>query len=134
MQEENILGHIISKDGIRIDRDRVKEIMKVELPRSKNQVHPFISQVNFLRRFILNFVEILRSVTNMLRNDSDIKWTVEANKYFTNINKGITEAPVLFSPNILKYFIVFSFFFWSYCSWSVVTEKSTEYRTTHFLF
>ena len=73
MQEENILGHIISKDGIRIARDRVKEIMKVELPRSKNQVHPFISQVNFLRRFILSFVEILRSVTNMLRNDSDIK-------------------------------------------------------------
>ena len=73
MQEENILGHIISKDGIRINRDRVKEIMKVELPRSENQVHPFISQVNFLRRFILSFVEILRSVTNMLRNDSDIK-------------------------------------------------------------
>ena len=77
MQEGNILGHIISKDGIRIDPIKVKEILKVELPRSKKEFQSLIRQVNFLRRFIPSFAEILRSVTNMLRNDTDIKWTIE---------------------------------------------------------
>ena len=33
--EEELLGHIISKEGIRIDPDRVSKILKVEGPRSK---------------------------------------------------------------------------------------------------
>ena len=35
MKEGKLLGHIISKDGIRIDPDRVNVILKVEEPRNK---------------------------------------------------------------------------------------------------
>ena len=35
MKEGKLLGHIISKDGIKIDPNRVKEILKVDLPRNK---------------------------------------------------------------------------------------------------
>ena len=38
MQDGKFLGHIISKDGIRIDPDKVKEIMKVDLPRNKKEI------------------------------------------------------------------------------------------------
>ena len=62
-----------------------------------------------MRRFIPSFAEILRSVTNMLRKDSDIKWTIEAKNYFNDIKKEITEAPVLISPYFSKYFIIISF-------------------------
>ena len=65
------MGHIISKDGIRINPERVKSIMKVEIPRNKKEIQSLIGQVNFLRRFIPSFVEILRNVTNMLRKDCE---------------------------------------------------------------
>ena len=42
MKEGNLLGHIISKHGIRIDIDRVKAILKVEIPRNKREIHSFI--------------------------------------------------------------------------------------------
>ena len=71
------MGHIIYKDGIRVDLDRVKEIMKVKIPSSKNEVQSFIGQVNFLRIFVPSFTKILRNATNMLRKDSNIKWTIE---------------------------------------------------------
>ena len=74
------MGHIISKDGIRIDPHKGKEIMKVELPRSKKEVQSFIGKVNFLRRFIPRFDEILRNIKNMLRKDCEIKWTIESKK------------------------------------------------------
>ena len=35
LEEREILGHIISKEGIRIDPDRVSSILKVEEPRNK---------------------------------------------------------------------------------------------------
>ena len=35
VQEGKLLGHLVSADGIRIDRERVKAILKISLPRSK---------------------------------------------------------------------------------------------------
>ena len=70
------MGHIISKEGIRIDPDMVNGILKVEDPRSKKEIQSFIGQVNFLRRFIPSFAEILMNITSMLRKDHEIKWIV----------------------------------------------------------
>ena len=42
LEEGILLGHIISKDSIKIDPDRVSAIQKVEEPRSKKEVQPFI--------------------------------------------------------------------------------------------
>ena len=84
------MGHIISKDGIRIDPDIVNANLKVEEPGNKKEVQSFIGQVNFLRRFIPSFGEILRNVTNMLKKDSEIKWTIDSRKYFDDIKKEIT--------------------------------------------
>ena len=38
LEEGKILGNIISKEGIRIDLERVSAILKVEEPRSKKEV------------------------------------------------------------------------------------------------
>ena len=109
MKEGKFLGHIISKDGIRIDLDRVNSILKVEEPRSKKEMQYFIGQVKFLRRFIPSFAKILINITSMLKKDNEIKWIVGAIKYFKHINKAITTAPVLVSPYFSKYFLVFSY-------------------------
>ena len=45
----------------------------------------------------------------MLKKDHDIKWTVEAKKYFKNIKQAISEAPMLVSPYFDKEFLVFSY-------------------------
>jgi len=45
----------------------------------------------------------------MLRKENEIKWTVESCNYFDQINKSLTEAPVLISPDYSKDFIIFSF-------------------------
>jgi len=38
VQEGRLLGHLVSADGIRIDPERVKAILKISLPRSKKDV------------------------------------------------------------------------------------------------
>ena len=69
MKEGKLLGHIISQEGIKIDPNRVEAIHKTELPWNKVEVQSFLRKVIFLRRFIVDFSEIVRCITNMLGKD-----------------------------------------------------------------
>jgi hypothetical protein len=109
MEEGKLLGHIISKEGIKIDPSRVEGILKIGTPRSKKEVQSFLGKVNFLRRFIPNLAKIIKHITNMLKKGSEIKWTPETIKSFEDIKVIFTKAPVLASPNFENNFILFSF-------------------------
>jgi hypothetical protein len=62
-----------------------------------------------LRRFIPNFAEIIKMITDMLKKDNEVKWTAEAKASFERVKKSIGEAPVLASPDYTKEFLIFSF-------------------------
>jgi hypothetical protein len=109
MQEGKILGHIVSKDGIRIDPKRIEAIQTISIPRNVKEIQSFLGTINFLRRFVPNFAEIVKLITGMLKKDSRVNWTTEAKVSFEHIKKVINKAPVLTSPDYLKYFLIFSF-------------------------
>ena len=104
-----LLGHIISEDGIRIDPNRVNAIQKVDLPRSRKEIQSFLGKVNFVKRFIANFAEIVKNIRRMLKKGVEIKWTIEAKNYFEQIKKALTQAPILISPDFSKELLVFTF-------------------------
>jgi hypothetical protein len=109
MKEGKLLGNIMSSKGVRIDSSRVESIQTLSLPRSKKEVQYFMGKINFLRRFVSNFVELVKYITTMLRKGSEIKWTVESRDSFDQIKKSLIEAPVLVSPDYSKDFLIFSF-------------------------
>ena len=55
LEDVKLLGHIILKDGIKIDPSSVEAIQKIEIPRTKKEIQSFIGRVNFLKRFMSNF-------------------------------------------------------------------------------
>jgi hypothetical protein len=67
VQEGKLMGHIISRDGIKIDPNKVASIHKISILRRKKVVQSFLGRVNFLRTFIPNLGEIINYITNMLR-------------------------------------------------------------------
>ncbi len=109
MEEGKLLGHIISKDGICIGPARVQEIQQIDLPRNKKEIQSFNGKMNFIRRFVPNFAEHLREMTNMLKKDNQMKWTEEAVKSFNLVKLALSSAPVLVSPDYTQDFILFSF-------------------------
>jgi hypothetical protein len=109
MQEGKLLGHILSRDRIKIDPKRVEAIDTINIPRNVKEIQSFLGKIIFLRRFIPNFAEIVRLITDMLKKNSAVKWMAKAKESFSQINKVISEAPVLESPNYLKEFFIFSF-------------------------
>ena len=69
VHEGKLLGHLVSADGIKIDPERVKSILKISLPRSKKDVQSFIGKINFLKWFIPNFAETIKKINSMLKRD-----------------------------------------------------------------
>lgn len=109
LEEGKLLGHIISKQGVKIDPARVEAIQTIPLPRSKKYIQRFLGKINFLRTFVTNYVEIVRKITDMLKKDVEVKWDKDAREYFGRIKESLQEAPVLISLDYLKPFQIFSF-------------------------
>jgi hypothetical protein len=109
MKEGKLLGHIVSAEGVRIDPNRVEAIQTFSLPRSRKEFQAFWGKINFLSRFISNFVELVKHITTMLRKGNEVKWSAEPRESFVQIKRALTEAPVLTSPNYSKDFLIFAF-------------------------
>eukprot|EP00253_Pinus_taeda_P009797 PITA_09797 len=109
MEEGKLLGHIISKDDIRIDLARVQEIQEIDLPRNKKEIQSFNGKMNFLCCFVPNLAEHLKEMTNMLKKDSQVKWTEKAVKSFNLVKLALSSEPVLVSSDYTQDYILFSF-------------------------
>ena len=109
LEEGKLLGHIISKYGIRIDPTRIEAILTITHPRKVRELQSFLGKISFLRRFISNLVELIRELNYMLRKDSTLKWRVEAKKSIESIKEALTKTPIIISHNFNKDFIIFYF-------------------------
>lgn len=109
VKEGKLLGHIVSKEGVKIDPERVAAIDKVLKPKSVKGIQSFFGQVNFLRRFVTNFAEISRPISKMLKKGAKINCEGDPSTAFQEIKHAIKNAPVLRTPNYEKPMHIFSF-------------------------
>jgi hypothetical protein len=109
MKEGKLLGHIVSAEGVMIDPTRLEAIQTLSLLRSRKEVQAFLGNINFPRRFVSNFAEMIKIITTMLRKGHEVKWTIESRNSLDQIKKALIEAPVLVSLDYSKDFLIFSF-------------------------
>ena len=62
-----MLGYIITREGIIVDPNREQAISKISLPNNKKELKSFFRKVNFIRKFISGFVEIVKPLNVMLK-------------------------------------------------------------------
>ena len=109
VDEGKLLGHTISKDGVKVDPGRVEAIKKVPLPQNLKSLQYFNGQINFIRRFIPNLAELMKPLQKLLKNDAKFEWIDEGKIAFKSIKNAIYMSPVLISPDYSKEFKIFSF-------------------------
>jgi hypothetical protein len=73
MQEGKLLGHIVSKEGIKIEPKRVEAIDTINIPRNRKEIQSFFGKTNFLIRFIPNFAKIVKLITNMIKKGQRVQ-------------------------------------------------------------
>src|ERR1700727_2760388 len=95
--------------GLEFDPERIQAILQIPYPRNIKELQAFLGKINFLRRFIPNLAELIRLLSNMLKKDAKVKWSLETKQAFESIKTTLTQTPVLTSPQFDKDFIIFSF-------------------------
>ena len=111
IEEGTFLIFVISPNGITIDLGRIESIKVIAPPHNKKAIQSFLGKINFVRRFISAFVEIVKPLQEMINKDSKFKWTKERREAFDKIKEAIAEDPTLRSPNFDKEFILYTFAF-----------------------
>lgn len=93
------LGHIISKDGIQPDSEKIKVLVNYPRPQSVDDVKRFVAFANYYRKFIPNFAEIALPLNRMSRKNATYCWSSECEKSFQKLKLALTTPPVLQYPD-----------------------------------
>eukprot|EP00253_Pinus_taeda_P029625 PITA_29625 len=109
LSEGKLLGFIVSKSGIHIDSDKIKEISEISLPHNKKAMQSFLGQINFVKRFVLDFSRIVSPLQAMIKKNSNFKWGQDEHEVFNLIKQAIINAPSLATPNFSEPFVLYTF-------------------------
>jgi hypothetical protein len=116
-----------------IDPERTQVISKLPPTSSKKSMQYFLGQINFVRRFVLSFSEMVRRLKNLIKKDVQYHWGPQESQAFDSIKKSIVEAPSLMSPDFSQDFTLYTFA--SDRSYVVVlTQKNVENNEIHIAF
>ncbi|WVZ64411.1 hypothetical protein U9M48_013924 [Paspalum notatum var. saurae] len=104
-QRMHYLGHIISKDGVAMDSDKVDAVRSWPLPRSVRALRGFLGLTGYYRRFIHNYGLIVGPLTALMKKEA-FHWTSTATTAFDDLKQALTTGPVLQLPDFDKSFVV----------------------------
>eukprot|EP00253_Pinus_taeda_P020082 PITA_20082 len=94
-----VLGHHISRDGIKVDKSKVEVISKLPIQIFQKYVRSFLGFTGYYRRFIENFTKIASPLFKLLTKDCEFKWGTDCQSTFETLKTRISEAPILRGPN-----------------------------------
>jgi hypothetical protein len=67
LEKVNFLGHVISKDGVSVDPDKVSAVQDWRTPCNTTEIRSFLGLAGYYRRFIQDFSKIATPMTKLLR-------------------------------------------------------------------
>jgi hypothetical protein len=107
LEKIQFLGHVLSAKGIALDHSKVKGILEWKSPTSMHQVRSFLGLAGYYCRFIPDFSKIVKPITELLKNDVKLNWSLKCNEAFEQLKILLTTAPVFAQPDIKKPFDVY---------------------------
>ena len=90
------LGHIVSRNGISTDFEKIKIIVELPRPRNARQVQSFMRHCGYYRRFIYMYAIIARPLHALI---TKFEWVEECEEAFDKLKEFLISAPMLRSPN-----------------------------------
>jgi hypothetical protein len=94
-----VLGHLISKHGIEVDKAKIEVIEQLPPPTNVKGIRSFLGHAGFNRRFIKNFSHIARPLTNLLAKDTPFVFDEECYAAFHILKKALISAPIIQPPD-----------------------------------
>lgn len=100
------LGHVISAQGIEPDPSKVEAVVSMKPPKNLKELKTFLQTCSWFRKFIPQFSEVARSLTDLTKKDRRWQWGETENKAFEELKLRLSTSPVLRQPDFNEPFIL----------------------------
>ena len=104
----DFLGHVICREGVAIDPEKVKAMVEWTRPISVFEIIIFLGLTGHYQRFIEGFSKLLGPLTALTKKNARYVWTEKCEKSFKELKKCLIIAPVLALPMRFGNFVVYS--------------------------
>ena len=102
------LGHVISKDGLQVDPEKITAVKQFPVPTSQSHVESFLGLCSYYRRYVKGFADIARPLHKASEKSSPFHWTPEAQDAFEKLKICLTTTPILAFPSMQEQFILYT--------------------------
>jgi hypothetical protein len=99
------LGHIISKDGVQVDPNKIKSMQEWTFPKTLKRLHGFLGLMGYYRNFVNNYGNIVDPFTSLLKNNA-FTWTSGTDHAFQSLKYAMCSTPVLALPDFKNTFVL----------------------------
>jgi hypothetical protein len=96
------LGHVVSKDGIAVDPDKVAVMQKWPPPRTAGDIRSFLGLANYFRKFIRGYSGTVSPLIALTKEGAPWVWEDKQIDAFEAIKLALASAPVLVVPDLNK--------------------------------
>ena len=86
----------------------IKEISEIPFPHNKKSMQSFLGQINFVKRFVPDFSQIILPLQTMIKKNLVFKWGSAEKEAFDSIKQSIINSPALSTPNFSNHFILYT--------------------------
>ena len=102
VREVGFLGVIIGEDGVRMEKEKVQEVIEWLVLKSVKDVQKFLGLANYYRRFVKDFAKIARPLYEMMRKENKWSWGERQQKAFEELKERFMIEPVLVTSDLDK--------------------------------
>lgn len=90
------LGHVISKEGISIDPEKVEGITKFPEPTDVHELRRFLGMVNHVSKFAgASLSEEIKPLRDLLKRENEWLWDNPQKQAFNHVKNLLSSAPIL---------------------------------------
>ena len=88
-------SHIILKDGIKPDHQKVQVIVQIQPPEDEKQLTSFLGLVNYLNKFSPRLATLNKPLRDLISTENDFIWSSPQQRAFEKVQEEIWKTTIL---------------------------------------
>ena len=94
-EEIDCLGHLIDKEGIHVNTDKMGKILSWRVPRNEKDMQKFLGLIQYLAPFLLDISAYTGPLSTITSNNQEFNWRPLHDNCFEQIKTICSKTPVL---------------------------------------
>src|SRR5262249_11900574 len=87
VKEGVVLGHVISREGIAVDKAKIDVITSLPYPACVREIRSFLGHAGFYRRFIKDFSKLAQPMTKLLQKEVEFLFDEDCRRAFDSLKE-----------------------------------------------